>query len=169
VLWGLTALVVVALLVGMVFGGAALVGSRVLGLDSGSAEDPQATTGDSLYIPSPSPTSSPSATPTATPSATGTAKPSRPAKRITLISGQARVSSFGRIDLSGTFPGGEGAVLEVQRLEGGDWADFYSITAVVSAGAYATVVQTSRTGVNTFRMIDSDSGQTSNPVRVTVG
>ena len=66
---------------------------------------------------------------------------------------------MGRIDLTGTYPTGEGAVLQVQRATGpGDdsWVDF-PVTVTVSGGQFSTYVQTGRTGPNRFRVIDTDS------------
>lgn len=174
-IWGLVALVAVALVVGAVLGGAALFGSRSLGLKDGGSAIATGASDATLYIPSPSPTKrSAGALVTLAPgqsSAAVATSPAagKPAKRITLIAGEKQVASFGNIDLSGSYPQGEGAVLDVQRLENGRWTSFYSVTAVVAGGSYSTVVQTSRSGVNVFRVIDSDTKLTSNPVRVRVG
>jgi hypothetical protein len=75
---------------------------------------------------------------------------------------------MGRIDLTGTYPGGEGAVLNVQKFSNGSWQDFYSISASVTNGQFATYIQTGTPGVNRFRMVDSDSTLTSNEVKVTI-
>ena len=50
-----------------------------------------------------------------------------------------------QIDLTGVYPGGEGAILQVQRFEGGKWEDF-PVTASVSNETFSTYVQTSQTG-----------------------
>jgi hypothetical protein len=73
-----------------------------------------------------------------------------------------------QIDLTGVYPGGEGAILRVQRFESGQWQDF-PVTASVSNQTFSMYVQTSRPGVNKFRVIDTDSQLASNAVRVTVG
>ena len=73
-----------------------------------------------------------------------------------------------QIDLTGTYPGGEGAILQVQRLENGAWSDF-PVTMSVSGGTFATYVQTSQLGPNQFRVIDTDTEAISNDVTVTVG
>jgi hypothetical protein len=75
---------------------------------------------------------------------------------------------MGQIDLTGVYPGGEGAVLQVQKFSGGGWQDF-PVTAVVSNETFATYVQTSFQGVNRFRVVDNDSGLASNEIKVTVG
>ena len=73
-----------------------------------------------------------------------------------------------QIDLTGTYQAGEGAILQVQRMENGSWSDF-PVTMSVSGGTFATYVQTSRTGPNEFRVVDTDSDVVSNEVTVTVG
>ena len=73
-----------------------------------------------------------------------------------------------QIDLTGSYPGGDGAIVQVQRRQGGTWVDF-PVTASVSGGTFATYVQTGQTGVNRFRVIDSDSREVSNEVTVRVG
>jgi len=73
-----------------------------------------------------------------------------------------------RIDLSGVYPQGEGAVLQVQRMTPDHhWEDF-PVTAAVSGGTFSTYVQTGRPGAQRFRVRDSDTGRVSNVVKVTV-
>ncbi len=73
-----------------------------------------------------------------------------------------------QVDLTGIYPGGEGAVLQVQRFTSGSWSDF-PVTVSVSDETFSTYVQTSQSGKNRFRVVDTDSGRTSNEVTVTVG
>jgi len=191
VLTGLVALVSVALVVGLLVGFTALLGTRLLGVAGGSgggAGEPVAR--DSLYLPDPVTTSAPAGplvtlAPTddeETAAATSTAEPTGNKKRrrdrdndqdeesrIVLSAGQLQVSQMERIDLTGVYPGGEGAILEVQRFENGRWTDFYSVSANVSNETFSTYVETSRSGVNRFRMYDPDKDLSSNEVRVTVG
>jgi hypothetical protein len=77
---------------------------------------------------------------------------------------------MGRIDLTGSYPTGEGAILQVQRATGpGDsWVDF-PVTVTVSGGQFSTYVQTGRSGPNRFRVIDTDSAAVSNEVSVSIG
>ena len=89
-------------------------------------------------------------------------------KQISLSAGQTQVAPMGQIDLTGVYPGGEGAVLQVQKFVSGGWQDF-PVTAVVSNETFATYVQTSAQGVNRFRVVDNDSETASNEVKVTVG
>ena len=90
---------------------------------------------------------------------------------ITLSAGQTAVAPMGRIDLTGSYPTGEGAVLQVQRAAGpGDdsWVDF-PVTVTVNGGQFSTYVQTGRSGPNRFRVIDTDSDAVSNEVTITIG
>ena len=82
---------------------------------------------------------------------------------------QARKTALGRFATAwGELRAGEGAILQVQRMESGAWSDF-PVTMSVSGGTFATYVQTSRTGPNKFRVVDTDSDAVSNEVTVTVG
>ena len=81
---------------------------------------------------------------------------------------QQSVSPMQQIDLTGTYQGGEGAILQVQRLEDGAWSDF-PVTTSVSGGTFGTIVQTGQIGPNQFRVIDTDTEAISNEVTVTVG
>jgi len=186
---GLIALVSVTLTVGIVLGLVTLVASHVLG--GGGGGNNSSSDAQTLYLPTPTPTPTPSdplvtlgaqpgsasALPTsletpsssATSSSTASATTSAPAKQITLSAGQTKVSPMQQIDLTGVYPGGEGAILQVQRKLDGKWQDFLSVNAAVSGGQFATYVQTGQTGVQKFRMRDTTSGMVSNVVRVTVG
>lgn len=182
VLSGLVALVAVSVAVGLVLAGVALVGSRVLGLDDGSAGAAGASQRETAVIPRPSHTagSGPQVTlDTEAPETddrgsgpgapeTSKTKQAKPDKAISLQAGQTAVGNFDRIDLSGVYPGGEGAILQVQRFENGAWADF-DATIPVSNETFTTYVQSAMVGVNRFRVIDNASGDASNPVTVTVG
>jgi hypothetical protein len=174
VLTGLLALVGVAVAVGLVAAVAVLAGTRMLGFTGGHA----AVTGDAgatLYLPKPRKTSSPSG-PTITlgsePTQSTSSGPSprihKPKKRISLQAGQPVVAPMARIDLTGTYPGGEGAVLNVQKFSNGSWQDFYSISATVTGGTFSTYIQTGTPGLNRFRVVDSDTQLSSNQVRVTI-
>lgn len=192
VLTGLVALVAVAVVVGLVAGFAALAGSRIAGLGGEtdvSAGGDQPTAGETLYLPRPAKTQEPT-DPLLTLGPDGgeeesgddsgkdgqsQAKEKRKAKKekkpksvISLSASQVSVSQMGRIDLTGTFPGGEGEVLRVQRFEDGGWEDF-PITVSVSNETFATYVQSGQPGPNKFRVKDSDSDKVSNPVTVKVG
>ena len=172
VMTGLIALVAVAAVIGLIGGLAVLVGSRVLGLDGDSAvsAEDRSTSDASLYLPEPTITSettepeepaSPTVEPVDPTSSTASTE-------IVLSAAQQSVAAMQQIDLTGTYAAGEGAILQVQRLEAGSWEDF-PVTMTVSNQTFATYVQTSQGGKNTFRVIDTDKDVFSNEVVVTVG
>ena len=169
---GLGALVVISLLVGTVVGAVALGAAKLSGIDSaggGPTQEP------SLVIPTGRPSTSPQAfpdppdveepTPTEEPT-TAQPSPTRKPRPLTLQAFPRTVSPGERINLTGVYPGGEGATLQVQRFEGG-WTDF-PVSARVSGGTFTTYVLTSRTGETRWRVQDTGSGRASNPVRVTI-
>ena len=174
VLAGLAALVVVSLLVGGVVGAVALGAAKLTGIGEPTTT---AAVPPSVYIPSGRPTTrpegfpdppgggaeSPSESSTPTPEPT----PTKPPKAVTLQIVPPQAASGERVDLSGAYPGGEGAVLQVQRFESG-WVDF-PVTATVSSGQYRTYIYTERVGKNRFRMLDKASGQASNIAVLTIG
>lgn len=178
VAYGLLALLGVGVVVGLILGLGALAGAKVVGVGGESADG--ASGGEaSMYLPKPEktkPASGPEITlqpgqtsaPTDTePSATETKKDKKPKKEISLSAAQTEVGPMEQIDLSGTYPGGEGAILQVQRFEGGAWADF-PVSATVRGGSSATFVATSRTGRLRFRVAQVGTGAASNPVTVTI-
>jgi hypothetical protein len=178
---GLVALLAVSLAVGLLLGGVALVGTRVFGIDEDSSASTGSTEKESAVIPRPSRTGANGPQVTLNtqsaetddtevddPKPEKTTKTAKPDKTISLQAGQTAVGSFERIDLSGVYPGGEGAILQVQRFEGGQWADF-NATIPVSNETFTTYVQSAQTGVNKFRVVDTASGDESNPITVTVG
>jgi hypothetical protein len=173
VLSGLAALVGVGVVVGLLVSGGALAASSMLGLggddDGGTASSQQ-----SMYLPKPSDTTletGPQITlqpGEETPS--GTASSDAPQQfAISLSSAATEVGPMEEIYLTGVYPGGEGAVVQVQRFENGQWNDFATVDAVVSGETFATYVQTAQTGVNKFRVRDTDGPEVSNEVRVKVG
>jgi hypothetical protein len=175
-LTGLGALVATTLVIGVVVGVAALGAMRLLGLDEGS---PQARSAPTLYLPSGTPTTSPEFYPDPVEPSSGAteASPSaespgpaegRKRRRISLQAFPARVSPGERIHLTGVYRAGEGATLQVQRFEGGAWADF-PVSVTVRGGIFETFVTTSRTGRWRFRVVQVGSGKASNPVAVTIG
>lgn len=170
---GFIALIGVGLAVGLLLGVFTLVVSRVAGL--GGDDSSTATgAGPSLYLPTPVPTDSASDSPAGQTDA-GAAQPPGPAhtrtapvEQITLQAGASSVAAMERIDLSGVYTGGEGAVLQVQRKgTGGRWEDF-PVTAAVAGETFSTYVQTGRAGVQRFRVRDPDAELASNVVSVTV-
>jgi len=176
---GLIALVGVGLAVGLIIGIVALVATRMMGL-GGENASAQTTSQESLYLPRPEKTTGPSGplvtlapgetqSPTQEPSAGPSSKSPKPAKKeISLSASQTSVAPMEQIDLTGVYPGGEGAILQVQRFTSGSWQAF-PVTVSVSDETFATYVQTSQSGLNRFRVADTDSGLVSNDVRVNIG
>lgn len=176
VLSGLGALVVVTLLVGGIVSLMALAAVRLSGLDGsssarGPAEEP------SLYIPPGEPSTTPEVYPDPTrpdrevPPESPTAEESLPkqdrqSKRITLQAYPLEAYGGERITLTGVYPAGEGATLQVQRFEG-SWTDF-PVSVTVRGGLFSTYILTSRTGEARFRVADKALGRSSNPVTVTI-
>lgn len=172
VLTGLIALVAVAAVIGVIGGLAALVGTRVLGLDGGSAvaAEERSVNDASLYLPEPTITSETVVPEAATSTTAVPVDPSDSATtaEISLSAAQQSVSAMQQIDLSGTYPAGEGAILQVQSLRDGTWQDF-PVTFNVSNQTFSGYIQTSQPGENTFRVIDTDKDLFSNEVVVTIG
>lgn len=185
---GLIALVAVSVAVGLVLALVAFAGVKILGFGDGGDGDSTAEQ-EVMSIPPIEETSGPTApaitlhTETPDPDETSssadetesseattepTDEESADEGKISLSAGQLQVGNFDRIDLTGVYPGGEGAVLQVQRFEGGSWSDFPATTAV-SNETFSTYVQTGVDGVNRFRMLDKSEGVHSNEVKVTVG
>ena len=196
VLNGLVALLGVALGVGAILAVVALLGSRVLGLGGSDGSD-AADKGvhETAVIPSPKETveaTGPRVTlntedpDAAATSGSGSAaaesesddEASDPessettetpgAGEISLQSAANAVASGERIYFSGVYPGGEGAVLQLQRFQDGAWVKFPA-TVNVSNGSFSSYLFTGQSGLNRFRVVDSDSGEASNEIRVTVG
>lgn len=179
VAYGLLALLGVGVVVGLILGLGALAGAKVAGVGSESADG--ASGGEaSMYLPKPEKTQ-PATGPEITlqpgqekspkdtePSETETKKDKKPKKVISLSAAQTQVAPMEQIDLSGTYPGGEGAILQVQRFENGQWTDFPASPVSVSDQTFSTYVLTGIPGQQRFRMIDTGSGKTSNEVKVTV-
>jgi uncharacterized iron-regulated membrane protein len=175
---GLVALVGVGVAVGLVLALVVLVGTKFLGVGGGSSTA-DASARASLYLPRPARTTGPSG-PLITldqqaqqsPSASASRPPrkkARPAPAISLSAGETAVAPMQQIDLTGVYPRGEGAVLRVERFTSGSWEDFAQISVLVSNQTFSTYVQTSQPGINRFRVVDTDTGTTSNVVRVRIG
>lgn len=188
VLNGLVALVGVGLGVGLILALVVLVGTKVLGIGGDGADASGDTTvHDSMYLPSPIETevsSGPLITlatedpdeddgstgtdePSEEPTTEDTASESPKAGQISLQATDTTVTSGERIYFSGVYPGGEGAILWLQRWQDGAWADFPASVGVTN-GTFSSYIFTGVSGLNRFRVIDRDSGTVSNEIRVTV-
>ncbi|HWM74235.1 MAG TPA: hypothetical protein VNQ53_10870 [Nocardioides sp.] len=179
---GLLALLAVGLAVGLVLGGAALAATQVLGVGDNESANDDPSSDASLYLPHPEKTGKadgplitlPTGAEETKETDTGGPDPgpkeseTKKESEISLSAGQTAVGLMEQIDLTGVYPGGEGAILQVQQFTDGKWDDF-PVTASVSDETFSTYIQTSQTGLNKFRVIDSKSGDTSNEVRVRIG
>jgi hypothetical protein len=106
------------------------------------------------------------------PAADGQAKPggtgaAEQASRITLSASPRRVGISESITLEGRYPGGDGSTVRVQRQQG-RWIDF-PVSTDVEGGKFSTFVETARSGVSKFRVVDRSMGRRSNAVSVTIG
>ncbi|MEO5853007.1 MAG: hypothetical protein ABIQ15_10890 [Nocardioides sp.] len=175
ILQGLIALVTVGVTIGLLVGLGTLLLTQGLGLGEGSATAVDTASGGSqtMLLPKPEETAtSPgplvSLQPSEETGAAGSTGSAAPTTQIVLSAGQTAVAPMQQIDLTGSYAGGEGAVLQVQRFDGGGWQDF-PVTASVSGGSFTTYIQTSQTGEVRFRMADTDTGATSNEITVQIG
>ncbi len=170
VLIGIGALVAVSVVVGLILAGGALAATRVLGVSGDSAGG--SSSSPTLYLPDPTDTGDTQDPPLSLPAdpqpSSTPFNPPKQEKAINLTASQTEVSPMEPIDLTGTYPGGEGAILQVQKFESGSWTDF-PVTVSVAGETFSTFIQTGRLGRNKFRVVDTDTGAKSNEVRVTIG
>lgn len=173
---GLIALVGVGVVVGLILGFVVFAGTKVLGLGEGT-EDSGADGHATMYLPTPVKTTAssdpqitlaPGVSPASSEPAAKTPSATKsPEREITLSASVTETTSMQQFELTGLYPQGEGAILTVQRFEAGAWVDFPA-NGSVAGEQFQIPVQTSRPGVNRFRVVDSDSGLQSGEVRVTV-
>lgn len=176
ILWGIVALVAVAAVVGGVVGGGALAATRVMGLGDDDTVNASATDEETLFLPPISDTeesTAPSITLSAEPQPSQPTKPDKtkepePEPDVSLSALQTEVGPMEHIDLTGVYQDGLGAILRVQQFEGGTWTDF-PVTIAVRDVQFSTYIQTGLPGLNRFRVIDTDTGATSNEVKVEIG
>lgn len=177
ILAGLVAFVAVVAVVAGVVAGGTFVATKALGLSDDPAASSESAVEETLFLPRPSETDEPDEpyiTLPGEPAGSSDPQPSEPTRSpepeelITLVAGQSAVGPMEPIDLTGQYPTGEGSILRVQQFENGTWTDF-PVTASVNGGGFSTFIQTGAVGLNRFRMLDTDSGETSNEVRVQIG
>ncbi len=168
VLAGLLALVAVAVAIGLLGALAIVVGVKATGLDGSATATDSSASPSSFNLPKPTDTSSTEQVPEEPEPSAGEETSEAPTQPISLTVVQQSVSPMQEIDLTGTYQGGEGAILQVQRLSNGEWSDF-PVTTSVSGATFSTIVRTGQMGANQFRVIDTDTQVTSNEVTVTVG
>lgn len=179
---GMVALLSVGLVVGLILGGAALAATQVLGVGEDDTATDDSTSDASLFLPRPErtvkqdgplvtlPGSDSESTEETDPVDPETAESESESEdvAISLSAGQTGVGPMEPIDLTGVYPGGEGAILQVEQFTAGKWTEF-PVTTPVSNETFTTYIQTSQPGLNRFRMIDTKSGEISNEVRVRIG
>ncbi|MEI2714019.1 MAG: hypothetical protein V9G04_12205 [Nocardioides sp.] len=165
---GLLALLVGALALALALGLGAWLVAKVAGVGGGSDARADSRDEASMYLPKPEKTGDYTAGPLISAGPGPSASESASDTGITLQSPQAEVGVLQQITLSGEYPGGDGAVLQVQRFASGSWVDF-PVTANVSGGKFSTYIQTGQTGENKFRMTDKSNETSSNEITVTIG
>ncbi|NYG59135.1 hypothetical protein BJ980_002058 [Nocardioides daedukensis] len=180
---GLVALVTVAIVVGLLAGIAVLFATNLLGVGDSSGSSAEGTGGETLFMPEPVETTSnggPLVTllsPSPSKKSSKSSKKSSPSAsesesekpEITLSQGAFEVEAGGQLYLSGVYPTGEGAVLDIeQRVGTGAWEEF-PVDVNVSGGTFSVYVNTSATGDIQWRMVDKSRKVTSNVVKVKHG
>lgn len=190
---GLIALVSVALVVGLLAAIIVLLGTRLLGVTGGDGSADGAGVGDSLSLPplqpteldsgllitlAPSPSASASddeaplgigesATPVAEAMPTESEEPRQVGDRKIILSAAGNDMKVGdELMLSGTYRGGEGAVLGIfYNVNGEGWEEF-NVDTNVYGGVFQVFVSTYKTGTVEWRVEDPANGNQSNAVRV---
>ena len=75
---------------------------------------------------------------------------------------------FEAVRIQGTYRGGAGTFLRVQRWEGGKWLDFPLPTKTDQSGQFITQAEFGQPGRYRLRVLDPDSGVTSKPFVVVI-
>jgi hypothetical protein len=115
---------------------------------------------------------------TATATATVTKPTSEPSGEVTHTGREERTiqledladsaRSFQAVRIQGTYRGGAGTFLRVQRWEGGKWLDFPLPTKTDQSGRFITQAEFGQPGRYQLRVLDPDSGVTSNTFVVVI-
>ena len=80
----------------------------------------------------------------------------------------ASARPFEAVHIQGTYRGGSGTFLRVQRWEGGKWLDFPLPTKTDQSGQFITQAEFGQPGRYRLRVVDPDSGVTSKPFVVVI-
>lgn len=110
--------------------------------------------------------------PSATPTPTATSEPSAPATPEPSLTASATTVAPGtRFTLTGAIPSlGPGAQLQVQVKDAGsEWDDFPVTLTSGAEGGFSAEVYTTRTGTREWRLVNTDSGEATPTVAVTIG
>lgn len=182
---GLVALVTVAIVVGLLAAIAVLSATNVLGIGGSTGGSGNGADDDGFFMPEPVATTrasgplitllSPDSTPKKSKSGKASKSPSPTESEsedeaaITLSQGAFKVTAGDKLYLSGIYPTGEGAVLDIEQRRGdGSWEKF-PVDVNVSGGTFSVYVSTSATGDVEWRLVDKSSGLKSNVVKVQHG
>lgn len=117
--------------------------------------------------PASAPATSPAATsPTATsPAATS---PATKGVQIRLEDTAHSAEPFQTVALRGTFAGGAGAFVQVQRWEGGRWMSFPVPATTDESGGFTAYVELGQPGDHRLRVVDPQSGAASEPFALVI-
>ena len=181
VITGLVALVGVAVVVGLLTGLAALVGTRIVGLGGESDSVGGRAARGAVAVPArpgphrgggraprhagghPEPAGRGGGAPPTSPRSRSRRRP------INLAAGATAVSGEEQLYLSGTYPGGEGSILDIEyKINDQPWREF-NLDVNVSGQTFATYVYTSNAGTIKWRMWDKSRNKRSNEVTVKHG
>jgi hypothetical protein len=80
----------------------------------------------------------------------------------------ASARPFEAVQIQGTYRGGTGTFLRVQRWQGGKWLDFPVPTKTDQSGQFITQAEFAQPGRYRLRVLDPDSGVTSKPFVVVI-
>jgi hypothetical protein len=148
------AITLAALLIGAFF-----IASRDVG---GVTAQPDATVTATATMPVGKPPSERSNEPT------GTGSGSVAKETIQLEDLAASARPFEAVRIQGTYRGGAGSFLRVQRWDGGKWLDFPLPTKTDQSGQFITQAEFGQPGSYRLRVLDPDSGVTSEPFVVVI-
>lgn len=181
VIAGFIALISVTAAVGVIVAVAAAFGTHLVRAN-GAGDSATANDGPSLVVPLPKPThkqTGPLLTLSTGPgdssyghtssSPTHHSSP-KASKRLSLSASVVSATAMQQFQISGTYQGGEGHIVRLQRrMKGSGWTDFGIPDMDVQGGQFSTSVQTGHSGANYFRVKDVDTGKVSNVVKVMIG
>ena len=99
---------------------------------------------------------------------TDTGSGSAAAETIQLEDLAASARPFEAVRIQGTYRGGAGTFVRVQRWEGGKWLDFPLPTKTDQSGQFITQAEFGQPGSYRLRVLDPDSGVASEPFVVVI-
>ena len=108
----------------------------------------------------------PSATPSASATPSSTPKADDGDHAIALQASDSSLEAGEELMLSGTYPGGEGAVLDIWYDKDGEGWQEFTLDANVYGGVFQAFVTTYKSGTFLWQVRDPETGKKSNEVRV---